>query len=53
MLEAIKIALQFLERVELKGTEAQAFVYTTATFKKYVEDNSPDAEVGDAPDANN
>ena len=52
MLEAVKIALQFLERVELKGTEAQAFVYTQSSFKKYIEDNSPDAEVGDIPDAN-
>ena len=40
MLEAAKIALQLLTRVDLKGSEAEAYVYTVTTLKNYVEENS-------------
>ena len=44
MLEAAKIALQLLTRVDLKGSEAEAYVYTVTTLKNYVEENSPSGE---------
>ena len=49
--EAVKIALQLLQRVDIKGTEAQAYIFVTTTFENYVNENSPDGD-GAVTDAN-
>lgn len=43
--EAVKIALELLKRVDLKGSEAQAFIFVETTFANYVKENDQSSEV--------